>query len=291
MDLAIGNFFIMYLLLPLVAMLLAVVSYFVAKKNGLLSNKKLILMFLLFCALLALPGLLGFIQYRFMPYIYIGLQVLYFFLGWIFLSIIKDTREKPYYVEFLFVFITMFIGGALFSLVFNLCNSLQYGWWAATCLVPFIFPSVFRKTYETYLAIPLEIRDMWRYDNQSIAEWENKMMDSGKVIVVGVELKKQTSDNTPLNITAKAQEDMPVGVWFKMFIEDYNKKSSEIPISHSDFDSSYGWLFYTLTSVLSRKRYINPNLSFSQNKIKEKRVIIAKRATYSETLGQQNIDN
>jgi hypothetical protein len=282
----VGEFILMYLLFPLIAVVLAAITYIVAKKNQLLSNKKLIFVFLLACLLLALPALLGFIDYWFMPYAYISLQVLYFFLGWYFLKIlqsqIKDIKEKPYYVEFLLVFVVMIVAGALFSLVFNLCNELQYGLWACTCILPFIFPSLFRKAYQTFMNIPLEIYTIWSYGTQIEENWDNDLMDSDKITVVEMELFKQVSDTVPLNIKAKAQEDMPFGVWFKVFINDYNIKSSASPIIYSDFENSYGWIFYTITSILGRKRYIDPDLSFVKNKIKEHRVIIAKRTRYEE---------
>jgi hypothetical protein len=265
---------------------MAIVTYIIAQKNQLLGNKKLIFFFLITCIVLALPGLLGFIDYWFMPYAYISLQVLYFFLGWYYLKIletlVKDIKDKPYYVEFLFVLITMFVGGALFSLVFNLCNELQYGLWACTSVLPFIFPSIFRKAYQAYMNIPVEVYKIWSYESQDNKGWDSEIMDTEKLTVVEMELFKHVSDTKPLNIKAKAQEDMPFGVWFKVFIDDYNIKSSATPIVYSDHDNTYGWIFYTITSVLGRKRYIDPDLSFAKNKIKEHRVIIAKRTQYTE---------
>ena len=41
--------------------------------------------------------------------------------------------------------------------VFDLCNDLQYGLWASTAMLPFLFVSVFRRTYYSFLDIPLEI--------------------------------------------------------------------------------------------------------------------------------------
>jgi hypothetical protein len=276
----------MYLLLPLTAVILGIIGYIVAKKNQLLNNKKLIFFSLASCLVLALPGFLGFIDYWFMPYVYITLQVLYFFAGWYFLNLLKlfekDIDQKPYYVEFLFVFIVMLIGGGLFSLIFNLCNELQYGLWACTCILTFMFPSIFRKAYESYMEIPLEIYKIWSYDNQEGDFEDTEAFDSDKITVVEMELFKQISDKKPLNIKAKAQEDMLFGVWFKVFINDYNIKSSVSPIVYSDYENSYGWIFYTITSILGRKRYIDPDLSFAQNRIKEHRIIIAKRTRYKE---------
>jgi hypothetical protein len=309
MNLAIGTFVIMYLLFPLLAIAFAVMCYFVAKKNDLLSNKKLILSFLLFCLVLALPGFLGFIHYWFMPYVYVSLQVLYFFLGWWFSTIVRNAIEKkddkknrskkaedekpeskPYYVEFLLVFITMFIGAALFSLIFNLCNEFQYGLWACTCLLPFIFPSVFRRAHQSFLDIPLEVYKLWFYKDEKAERWTNEMMDSSKVIVVEMELSKQQSDPAPLNIKAKAQENMPFGIWFKVFIDNYNVKSSSAQIApYATGEDVYGWIFYTLTPI-GVKRHIDPDLTFTENKVKEHRVVIAKRARFNQSGQIHSID-
>lgn len=287
MELAIIKFVLLYLLLPIIGFILAGVMLIIAKKNQLLSNKKLIFYFLAACLILALPALLGFIDYWFMPYVYIGLQILYLFLGWYNLKVlkmlIKDIDEKPYYIEFLFVFVVMFVGMALFSLIFNLCNELQYGIWASTCILPFIFPSIFRKAYQSYIDIPLEIYKIWSYEGQIDDISDTDYIDYDKITVVEMELFKQVSDMEPLNIKAKASEDMLFGTWFKIFIDDYNKKSTHSPIIYSDYDNSYGWIFYTITSILGRKKYIDPDLSFAGNKIKEHRVIIAKRTQYEES--------
>lgn len=274
-----------YLLLPLIGVILGVVGMIVAKKNQLLSNKKAIIYFLLCCVILALPALLGFIDYWFMPYVYILLQAFYLILGWYNLNllhlVVKEIKNKPYYIEFLTLLITTFIGAALFSLVFNLCNELQYGLWACTCLITFIFPSLFQKTYYSFMSIPLEIYKLWSYEEE-IQEIDTESFDHNKIIVVELELFKQISDTKPLNIKAKASEDVPFGIWFKVFIDDYNKKSPQSPIVYTDYENSYGWIFYTTGSILGRRKYIDPELAFAKNKIREKNIVIAKRTKFEE---------
>jgi len=285
MEANIGKFVLMYLLMPIIGLILGVVMLVIAKKNQLLGNKKMIFYFLLSCVILVLPALLGFINYWYMPYAYIGLMVLYLLLGYYNLSIlnrlIDDFKEKPYYVEFLFVFVLMFVSAALFSLVFNICNELQYGLWACTCLLTFIFPSLFMKAYRTFMDIPLEVYLIWSHDKELRTLTEDDI-DSNKIIVVELEIFKQVEDTEPLNIKAKSSEITPFGPWFKTFIGDYNKKSPQSPIIYKDRNDSYGWIFYVNTSFLGRKRYIDPTLSFADNKIKEKNVIIAKRVQYDD---------
>jgi hypothetical protein len=74
--------FTTYLIYPILALLLVGVAFFVGKKNNLLRNKRLITYTLLSILILAAPALLGFLDYSFMPYAYIGLAVVYFITGW-----------------------------------------------------------------------------------------------------------------------------------------------------------------------------------------------------------------
>ncbi len=280
-----AKFIMLYLFLPIMSVILGGVMFIVAKKNKLLSNKKAIFYFLISGVVLALPAFLSFFDYWFMPYIYVCLLILYLILGSLNLKILDKVtggiKEKPYYVEFLCIFVLMLVGCGLFSLVFNLCNELKYGLWACTCLFPFLLPSLFMKTYETYINIPLEVYKIWSY-NKETDELKSEYLDPEKIIVVELELFKQVSDTEPLNIKAKASDNIPFGIWFKVLIDDYNKKSPQSPIIYSDYNDSYGWIFYVNSSILGRKKYIDPDLSFVENNIKEKKVIIAKRVQQEE---------
>lgn len=285
MDTFFTEIFLPYIFLPLIGILLGVVAAIIAKKNKIVSDKKTIFFFLLTSIALALPALFGLIDYWFMPYAYIILEALYLIGGYYFLNLlekfIKGIEEKPYYIEFLSVFIVLLISSALFTLIFNLCNELQYGLWACTCTLTFIFPTLFRKTYRSFMAIPLEVYKLWSYEDET-QEINADAFDHNKIIVVELELFKQVDDIQPLNIKAKASEDIPFGIWFKVFIDDYNKRSPQSPIASSDYENSYGWIFYASSSILGQKRYIDPELTFAKNKIRDKNVVVAKRTKYEE---------
>lgn len=280
-----GQFVFTYLLMPIIAVIVGCIMVYVAKKNKLLTNKKAIFYFLLLWGVLAFPALLGFIDYWFMPYAYLGLMLLYFLLGIlninVFRKAIPEVEDMPFYVEFLFLFLSMFIGMGLFTLIFNLCNELQYGIWAATTLMPFIFPCVFRRAFISFLNIPLEVYKVWNYHNQG-EELNPDLINYSKVLVVEVEIFKKSTDQKAQNIKAKSSEDLAFGAWFKIFIDDYNKRTPQSQIAYFDSENTYGWIFYTTSSILGHKKHIDPELTFAQNKIKEKNVIIAKRTKYHE---------
>lgn len=277
-----ASFFSSYLFMPLLAIIFTFIAYFVAKKNKLFRNKKFIFYVLLISLLLSLPALLGFIDYWFMPYVYLSLQLLYGILGWFNIKLVHrfmpDLEKKPYIAEFLVHFLMMFIGAALFSMIFNLCNELKYGLWACTCLFTFLLPSLYKELYEKYMAIPLEIYKVWKYSNSYDLSPFDKM-DYDKLLVMEIEAFKNINDHAPAKIKAKAPDSMSFGVWFQKFISDYNIKFPKQPIEMADGDESYGWIFYVKRSFFHKRRYIDYELSFTQNRLKEKYTIVAKRVS------------
>ena len=274
----------MYLLTPLIGILLGGVMFLIAQKNRLLSNKKAIFYLLAACLILAAPALSGFLDYAFMPAGYYFLSVVYLLLGCLDLyamrRFIDGIEEKPYGVEFFCRFVVAFVGAALFSVVFNLCNELQYGIWASTCLLPFILPSLFMKAYEAYLSVPPEVYNVWSHEDEA-GEIETEYLDDSRIIVVELEIFRLLEDVKPLNIRVKAAETVPFGVWFRMFVRHYNAKSPTRPIVPRDAENSYGWMFYVNVFWIW-KRSVDPALSFAENKIKDKKTIVAKRVKRTE---------
>ena len=70
-----------YLLYPILGLLLVGLGIFIAKKNALLNNKRLVGYNIGAIAILRLPVLLRFLDYGFMPIVYIALMVIYLILG------------------------------------------------------------------------------------------------------------------------------------------------------------------------------------------------------------------
>jgi hypothetical protein len=268
--------------MPLLAIVFTFIAYLISKKNKLFSNKKVIFYILLISLLLSIPGLLGFLDYEFMPYYYIFLSVLYLVIGWFNIGWVKTMipgirKDRSYLTEFMVHFVMMFIGAAFFSMIFNFCNELQFGLWACTCVFPFIFPSLFYETYLKYLEIPLEVHKIWTLSNtEDLSGFE--YMDYNKLMVLELEFSKQLHDKKPTKVKAKAPDNLAFGTWFQKFILDYNLKFPRTPIELRDKDGDFGWIFYVKRSFFVPRKYIDYELSVIENKIKEKYTIVAKRA-------------
>jgi len=270
-----------YLLMPLLSMIMGFIAYFMAKKNKLLTNRKLIFFVLLASVILCIPALLGFIPYAFMPYMYIGLQVFYLILGYYSVIFLRKNlkhfkKESTFTAIFLFQFLVMFIGAALFSTVFNLCSELKYGIWACTCLISFLFPPLFWETYNKYMSIPPEIYKTWKYVESDPYATPS---DYDRLMVMEVELYKTPADAAPMKIKAKAPDNMLFGHWFKMLLSDYNYKFPREPIEYDDPVNTYSWIFYVKRSFFLPRKYIDYELSITENRIKEKHTVMAKRVS------------
>lgn len=287
-----------YLVFPIIALIIGIIAFFIAKKSKLLKNKKFVIYILLTSIIIGLPGLLGFINYYFMPYVYIALQVVYFLCGWWNIKLLDivepKIREKyPYIAEFFLLVVIVSIGMAIFSVLFNLTNELQFGIWASTCVIIFILPSIFNQTYQSYLMIPVEIYDIWKYSKElDLSRFES--MDYDKLHVMELEIFKSVVDPLSSKIKAKAPDNLEFGIWFQKFITDYNVKfpSTPIEVDYVDNDNMlevYSWIFYVKPSFFLPRRRIDFTKTIKQNKLSEKYTIIAKRV--SEEVTESYLDN
>lgn len=266
-----------YLLYPILGLLLIATSIIIAKKNKLLGNKKLIGYFLITICILVIPSLLGFLDYDFMPYVYILLLFLYGFLGYYNISLIPWalTKECNYTFGIVLTSLLMFISMMFFTLVFNVCNELQYGLWASTCILPFAFISVFKKTYNLFIEIPQPIEMIWVYGEEHEID-ESYHIDTTKLQLLQIELYKTEMDVSPMRVSGKAPKDVTFGMWFKRFLRDYNIKNTHHIDSYASTEYG-GWMFYVKPSFFSFRRSVNFQLTIDKLKIKETDVVVAKR--------------
>lgn len=277
----VAHFISSYLLLPIMTIIFSVVACMVAKRNKLLNNKKIIFYILLGGIILALPGLAGFLDYNFMPWVYASLVVLYWILGYYNQAVLNrffsfGQNPPSFGVRLMLTFTVMALGCGLFSLAFNLCNELQYGLWACTCLFSFVFPVLYRKTVECYFDIPAEIYKTWQYSDEYNSDLFHINMD--RVMVADLEIFRNVSDMSSERITGKVSEDSVFGQWFQRMIDDCNRKSPTTPIIyHGEDGKCYEWIFYIKPSFFKRRLYIDPDKTFAENGLSRRYVIIAKR--------------
>ena len=278
MDGFLQTLIITYLLYPILGFLLVGLGVFIAKKNALLSNKRLVGYAIGTILVLTIPALLGFLDYDFMPYGYVVLSMLYLLLGWYNIRLMSWVfkGESKFHYEMILTLFVQIVGMLFFVVVFNLCNDLQYGVWASTCMLSFVFISLFVRAYYLFLDIPEAIYKIWKFeDSESVDMYAE--IDFGRLKVVTLEIYKEDGDREPLRLKGKVPDHIPFGVWVKRLIEDYNKKSPLSPIRYVTDGVQDNWIFYRHNSVLLPKRYIDCTQTVKENHIGENCFIVAKR--------------
>lgn len=278
----IQSLFLQYLLMPLLALLLTGLMASVKKKNPLINNKHLIIFILLNALLVGLPGLFGIVGNNFNPWYYLIAQLVYVFIGIGFMQgynkyFHEQVKIHKISFQILVLLVIMTLGGYLFALAFNWLSNINNGYSAASCILVLPIPLIFYWTYIAFIDIPFEIYNVWQYPIGS-AEISFDGMDFNKLMVLELEFGKQPDDVDRIKVKAKAPADMPLGEWFKKFIDDYNYKFPNQSIAYTDKKGEpHGWIFYVKKSFFHKKRLLDPELSVEKNKIQEHVTIISKR--------------
>ena len=278
MSLEVGKFFINYLLFPVIVLILGLLSVVIAKKNKLLSDKKAVITVMTTSLLYSLFGLCGFFGMEFMPYVYLFIQFLFLLIGFANQRILQHFIPQLKSNGVIFVVgLQFFLSWALFAILFNFTNELQYGFWAGTCLLPLLFYPLFVITYHSYLNIPAEIYKIKVYSENETFEPPHAELDISRVMVVGINVSKYVGDENEVIVNSKALKTFVLGEWFGMIINDYNKQHLDNQVELFDKEGSYGWIFYTERSILKSRLYLDPDLTFESNGLTRKCMIVARR--------------
>lgn len=277
------QFFMRYLLFPLIAAVSLTVMTISNKKNKFINNKRLIVCILVLSLALAVPGVLGLLGLDYMPWGYIISQLYFIGLG----CGLVYLLTKHYGVEMMerkgFVIaalaISSLLGFYLYRTLFNLLSEVSIGDWAATSNFDFLIPLLFWWSYIALLGIPNEIYKVWEYPAVPVM-LDMEHLDFNRMLVLELEVYKNTRDAEPIKVKVKAPQNMKFGNWFYKFIDDYNVKFPKNPVTYMKGDHEpYRWIFFIKTSVFKRNLFIDPDVNIVNNGITEKVTIYAKRVS------------
>jgi len=277
-----NNFFISYLLHPIIVAVTSFFLVFLNKRKEFISTLKLILFILISSLVVALPGLFGFFNLLFIPLLYVVCQFVFIVIGYFYM---KNTihyfsgKDEVFnrLMTALSLIAVLSLGSFLFSIIFNFLGGLRYGLMASSCTYTLALPILFRWTYVALTNIPSEIYKIWKYRPEyREPDFTSEMID--KIMVLELEMTKAPEDNAIVKVRAKAPVTFIFGDWFQMFLNDYNSKYFEYPIQYKNKKGEmYNWIFYVKPSFLSGKTYIDPEKSVNINKLSEKKTIVCKR--------------
>jgi Type VI secretion system, TssN len=278
-----------YLIFPIIMAVVAAVAFFVmSKKSKILSNKKVILTFVAVGLILSLFGAVAYfptvsqsISYFFL------MQLIFFSLGFL-VAYLWQKKQGDFipgsngaWIGVFFIFVNMLIGMIGFTCIFNYFNDSGLAPFYALSLITFVLPQTIRTVYDAYLAIPNDIYKVWYYPVYS-DDVNTDEIDPDKAYMLEFEYTTSpTSQYT--NTKIKAPIEMKFGDWFQAYIDYHNNKFDNNQIEFTNEDGTpQAWMFYERPSFFGTARYIDPDITIVENKISEKKVIIAKRVINEE---------
>lgn len=143
------------------------------------------------------------------------------------------------------------------------------------CMLFFFVPVLLLHSFDAAMDIPLPSYTAWKYPSKPIELPDEK--ENERLYVIGFEIPKKSTDVKKTYFRAKAPEEMLLGDLYYHFINDYNDLQSETPIEYSNNDIAQDWVFRTKPKWNNFSRILDPNLTVSENGIRENTVIICER--------------
>lgn len=271
-----------YIVLAILLVIALLVYYITNAGNSTLSNKRMIWTLLGIAASITLFGLIGFVSnIEESIWWFILLQMFFLGLGsltvYLFSIDFFGVLKLKILSEITILVVNVVLGIIGFTLLFNFLNKSNLGFSLSTSSVCFIIPYFLSWSFNLLASIPQEIFKVW-YLNEDAPEPDFDKINVRKIYLLELELMKNVNASEITNIKVKAPIEMKFGDWFQSFILNYNGKFEDEPIQYQYLDGeSMGWVFHTKPSFFRGKKFIDANLTISQNNLNEKIAIIAKR--------------
>jgi hypothetical protein len=251
----------------------------VLKKYGLAS----IIYILLISLLLAFPTLFNLFGFDVSEILLlICAQVFILIIGILHVVFVPSTlpwyKGQSFNLQLLFIISILFL--AFFFTNLSLTDlqkqQLPLVWYLS--LLWFLIPVLLNKTVDEYLKVPPKVFSLWYYpvdkniDDPSDEELENP-------IVISFIFNKNESSSGLTTFRAKAPVGMKFGRLFYFFINDYNDRHPEGPISYLDDNHEpCGWIFKKVRNkFLGLKETIDPDGSVYGNEIRENDLLYCHR--------------
>jgi len=205
------------------------------------------------------------------------------------LHVLFASKLLPWYSDQVFSMKLVFIiCMLLFSYLFtNLCftflveSNVEMVWHLSSLW--FLVPVLLNQTVEKLMDVPPKQFKKWHYPvDVTIEDPSDEEMDNPVVISFVFRKNPQSEDVTTFR--AKAPQEMKLGRLFYFFINDYNSRHPESPVSFTDANNQpHPWIFFKLRSkLLQLKTALDPDDTILNCRIKENDVLICNREVINE---------
>jgi hypothetical protein len=189
------------------------------------------------------------------------------------------TGQK-FSMQLVFIICILLFGYFFFNLSFTFLvePGVDMVWYLS--LLWFLVPALLNETALKLLDVPPKEYKMWEYpvnvriDDPSDEEMENP-------VVISFVFNKQTEAPETTTFRAKAPMAMSLGRLFYFFINDYNSRHPEGPVSYTGINNEPDqWVFFKVNNkLLKLKTALDPDETILKNKIRENDVLVCNRVS------------
>ncbi len=233
--------------------------------------------------LLAIPALFfSFNIVKSEPTLIILSQLFIVLLGVIHISLAKNSLEwypeQKFKMQIVFIIGFLLFGFLLSNMCFSFIQSpsLPLVWYLS--LLWFLVPVLLNETINRLVGMPPKEFRTWQYPiGENIEDPSDAELDNP--IVISFVFLKNIASTEMASFRAKAPAGMALGRLFYFFINDYNSRHPQEPISFiNDKKEADPWVFFKVKNKFFRiHKALDQDSSISNSIIKENDVLICKR--------------
>ena len=240
---------------------------------------KLLLYLIVTGILIGLTGILGFFEFvKLSVWIFIAVLVWLLIIGilhaWLFEKIIP--LDSKILGKILYTLALCFFGFGLVILSYKLYFHAPFPRFYLLPAFFFIAPTFVLIAFGYFIKIPMKIYKAWDFPTPGTLPDPNDS-EMADPIIINFEICKQIKESRTV-FKAKAPKAMDLGRLFYFFIIDYNSRHSNNPILINDSNNKlFKWSFFMTQNIISGKKHLDPELSISENKLKENASIVCER--------------
>jgi hypothetical protein len=214
-------------------------------------------------------------------------QLIIIFLGTLHVFLSKKLlpwyQEHTFGMQLVFIICILLFGYFFFNMAFTFLAdpAVEFVWYLS--LLWFLVPVILDQTIIKLLEVPPKEYKSWKYPlNVTIEDPSDQEMENP--VVISFVFKKNNSVDEVTTFRAKAPLAMSLGRLFYFFINDYNSRHPEAPVSFTNKNNKPdAWIFFKLKSkFLGLKIALDPDNTISANGIRENDVLLCSRAVNNE---------
>lgn len=213
------------------------------------------------------------------------LQVVVFLAGIVHYRIaLRQQKGSGYYLSLAEIWLTLVItglGGLAFILVFHWNERNDFAPLYSWVMILFAFPALFMHTFSLWRGIPHPVYKKWFFSVHK----SRPLIELSETIQVNFQCKRRPEDTTPITVGVRAPLDRPLGDLFYYFIYRHNtEKEPAHPIAMGTEGNPYPWIFYVKPAWIEPWRYLDPDLTVVENRLRMNATIVALQLPQETTL-------